>query len=72
MNKKILFIISASVIILTGCNKETKEYRQFVERYGSETRTFCDGAFLMRETFLSPEASAPQEYLINSNVCKTN
>ncbi len=62
-------IIIMTILILLLNSGETKEYKEFVAKYGTNTRTYCDGNFKMRETFLSPEASAPQEYLINSNEC---
>ena len=67
--KKFLWIISAGVILLmlNGC--ESSEYRAFVKQYGSNERTYCDGKFLIKEKFLSPEAKAPQIYLINSQKC---
>jgi len=66
--KKILGLLA--ILLIVNCSSESREYREFVTKYGSETRTYCDGLFLMRETFLSPQAQAPQEYLINSNKCK--
>ena len=54
---------------LIGCTNATKEYRDFVQKYGAETRTYCDGEFKMRETFLSKQAQKPQVYLINSQDC---
>ena len=65
-----IIIFSVIILLLNSCSGETKEYKEFVAKYGTNTRTYCDGNFKMRETFLSPEASAPQEYLINSNDCK--
>ncbi len=65
-----LFIWFGLVVWLTACSNETQEYKTFIKKYGSETRTFCNGIFLMRETFLSPEAKAPVLELLNSNKCK--
>ncbi len=65
--KKILLFLT--LIILIGCHRESREYSEFVETYGNTTRTFCEGNFKMRETFLSPEATKPQTALINSQDC---
>ena len=64
---RLTFIFLA--LFFTACSDESSEYKEFVEKYGSNTRTYCDGKFLMRETFLSKQAKAPQEYLINSQEC---
>ncbi len=64
---KLLLLIP---FIYVGCSSESKEYQTFVSKYKSDTRTYCDGNFKMRETFMSPQAHAPQEFLINSNDCK--
>ncbi len=61
-------ILILTLLFFTGC-QETKEYREFVDKYHSETRTFCQDGFLMRETFVSPMASKPEQALINSDVC---
>ena len=66
----ICFLIIEFMLIL-GCS-ETKEYNEFMKKYGSTTRTYCDGSFLMEETFISPEASSPRIRLINSNKCEEN
>ena len=58
------------LLLLVGCSSGTKEYRDFVQKYGSDTRTYCEDGFKMRETFMSREASAPQVFLINSHECK--
>jgi hypothetical protein len=65
----IILLVGLSVFILNGCDHSTREYRDFVKKYGSNERYFCDGKFLMKEKFLSPEAKAPQLYLINSQKC---
>lgn len=68
--KKIITIAVLVGLTFLGCSNESSEYRNFVKKYGSETRTFCDGEFLMRETFLSKDAKAPRLYLIdNYEVC---
>ena len=59
------------VMLLVGCSeKPSKEYKEFVELNGASTRIYCEDGFTMRETFLTPEATAPQVYLINSQLCK--
>ena len=73
-NIAILLIAIPSILVLfyfldVSGNKESKEYREFVKKYNSNTRTFCKDGFKMRETFLSPKAKAPQVYLINSQDC---
>lgn len=70
--KQFLFIlfIGLGALLITGCLNSTGEYRKFVKTYGSETRTFCDGGFKMRETFISPKASKPVLSLINSQDCR--
>lgn len=66
---KHLLMISI-LIVLSGCDGKSKEYKEFVETYGSETRTFCEDGFKMRERFVSEKAIYPQRYLINSQECK--
>lgn len=66
----LIIVILACVFLFTACGEESKEYREFVKKYGSNTRTYCDDkGFLMRETFLSKQAKAPREYLIDSQEC---
>ena len=67
---KLLLGIGIVSIVLIGCSSSSKEYRDFYKKYNSNTRTYCKDGFKMRETFLSPEAKAPQVYLINSQECK--
>ncbi len=57
-------------VVFTGCGQGSSEYKEFVEAYGSDTRLFCDDGFLMRETFKSSKATAPQLFLVNSQECK--
>jgi hypothetical protein len=66
--KKIMIVVF--VLFVSGCSKTSREYDEFVSKYGAETRVFCDDGFLMRETFLSKDAKAPQLYLINSQECR--
>ena len=68
---KYFILVLVLVLFFIGCSSETSEYRDFVQKYGSETRTYCDEkGFKMRETFMSREASAPQVFLINSQDCR--
>ena len=71
INKRLLAAALIIAGLTTGCDTKTSEYNVFLEKYGSDTRIYCsEDNYLMRETFLSPEASAPQTYLINSQECK--
>ncbi len=67
---KTIMMACALVLMLMGCSKTSSEYDEFISKYGSDTRVFCDGVFLMRETYMSPKATAPQLMLINSQECK--
>ncbi len=67
---RIILTIVAVALLLIGCSKTSSEYDEFVETYGADTRVFCDGGFMMRETYMSPKATAPQLSLINSQDCK--
>jgi len=68
---KIKYILMSILlpIGIIGCNSQTKEYSTFLEKYGSDTRTFCRSGFKFRETFLSSKAKEPQLYLIDSQEC---
>ncbi len=66
----ILILNTTAVLVLNSCAKTSKEYNEFIQKYGSETRVFCKDGFKMRETFLSPTATHPTVHLINSQDCK--
>jgi len=55
------------MLSLNNCDSN---YDIFVKQHGSNTRTFCQDGFKMRETFLDKASSKPQKYLINSQECK--
>lgn len=65
-----LFVILLVQLFISCSSRPSREYKEFVETYGSDTRVFCDKMFLMRESFMSPQATQPQLYLINSQECK--
>ena len=64
---KVILFTMLFIILFSGC--KSREYKNFIKKYGSESRTFCEGRFLMRETYMSPEAKSPQLSLINSQKC---
>jgi len=60
------------LVFLVGCNDlPSPEYKKFVETYNSNKRLYCDGTFLMEETFISIKSTKPRIRLINSNICET-
>jgi len=65
--KKLTLIFTLLLIMLVsfGCgNNETSEYKNFVKKYGSNERFYCDGTTLMKERFESPQSKAPLEFLV--------
>jgi len=64
---KALLLLTLGLIV--GCvnqNGESTEYLKFIEENQKNERYFCSGGFLMREKFMSKDATKPQEFLVNT------
>ncbi len=68
--EKLLISLLVLNVTFIGCTSTSKEYRTFIETYGSDTRIYCLDGNKYKEKFMHDNAKYPQVYLINSQDCK--